>query len=81
MPHPSIPGYFVFQTLDIVHLLKASGAAFESSGKPLKYGTRVLTKAIPTPTPGDPTKTTKYLMVKDELYYDYQEEQDVSTEG
>jgi hypothetical protein len=81
MPHPSIPGYFVFQTLDIVHILKALGVAFESSGKPLKYGTRILTKAVPTPTPDDPTKTTEYVMVKDELIHDYQAEQDASTEG
>ena len=71
----------MFQTLDIVHILKALGVAFESSGKPLKYGTRILTKAVPTPTPDDPTKTTEYVMVKDELIHDYQAEQDASTEG
>ena len=44
MPHPSLPGYYVFLTFDNVHILKSLGNALESSGKPLKRGARWLTK-------------------------------------
>jgi len=75
MRHPSLPGYYVFLTLDNVHILKSLGNALESSGKPLKSGARWLTKTCKAlDGPGDKA----YMFAKSIIRADWERERDAA---